>query len=386
MKNFLRELEGRTLTLREIVPAANGSSVTLAPKEFRLLPLGESRTRDGRVVVLDAAGAAAAVAAFAAGGTDLPIDYEHQTQGLVEFTDPETGKPERLDYRSPDGTAPAAGWFKLEARPDGLWAAGITWTERALAMLGSREYRYFSPVIHWPNGRVVGIKSVALTNRPALTNIDPLVASDTAAGSTALGMAEAKKEEVLMDLKKLLEALGLPETGTEEDCLAAIAKLAGGGGAEAALTELKSRAEPEMALAANVRGVLKLAPAAPESEVVAAVVALSARPDASVAADLAALKDQLATRTATEVVDAAMKAGKIPPALKDWALTEAKERPTQFAAFVEKAVPVVPLDGIDTVSLSDRANSGASAGDPPDEMLRRCGMDRETYRKHAPRG
>ena len=383
LKNFLSELEGRTLVLREISPAAGGVN---PPREFRVLALGASQTRDGRTVDLDAAGAAAAVQSFAAGGTDLPIDYEHQTQGLVEYTDPKTKQPVKLDYRSPDGTAPAAGWGRLESRADGLWLTEITWTDKAQRMLSAREYRYFSPVITAPGGNVIGIKSVALTNRPALTNLDPLVASDAASGSTTLGNAEVAKEDDMFE--KLLEALGLPATATEDEVLAKVKELCAGAGAaltamtdaratlaltdtkpEAFVTALKS-VTADAAVAKSVRGVLKLAPAAPEAEVLAAVVALTARPDASVAADLAALKERLASQDAAAAVDAAMKAGKVPPALKDWALTEAKERPTQFAQFVEKATPVVPLDGIETAALSDRANAGSAAAAIPAEIRR----------------
>ncbi len=43
------------------------------------------------------------------------------------------------------GTAPAAGWIKrLEARPDGIWAA-VAWTEAAQARIRAGEYRYITP-------------------------------------------------------------------------------------------------------------------------------------------------------------------------------------------------------------------------------------------------
>lgn len=98
------------------------------PTTFRLLPLGRFRAADGSgrplgiaagwLLTLD--GAQRLVAAQAARGTALVIDYEHQT-----LTTAENGQP-----------APAAGWCEhLEVRADGLYAVDVQWTPRAAAML-----------------------------------------------------------------------------------------------------------------------------------------------------------------------------------------------------------------------------------------------------------
>jgi phage I-like protein len=97
------------------------------PTEFRLFAFGENATSKG-IFVLDRAGAAAVMAAYADHGVELAIDYEHQT-----FAAGDNGKP-----------APAAGWFAPEVRADGLWATKVRWTEPAAEMLRRKEYRYFS--------------------------------------------------------------------------------------------------------------------------------------------------------------------------------------------------------------------------------------------------
>ena len=121
--------------------------------------------------------AAATIAAFSAHGTDLPVDYEHQTLGGA--------------YSSPTGQAPAAGWIKAlaivtpeeasaggaESQP-GLWA-DVQWTPEAAERLRGRQYRYLSPValVRRSDRRIVGLHSVALTNKPAIVGMRPMVSS-----------------------------------------------------------------------------------------------------------------------------------------------------------------------------------------------------------------
>ncbi len=89
---------------REVMPLR---SATLAggglPTRVLLTPWGEVESSNGSFIV-DEESARLALQAFAQHGTDLPIDYEHQTLGG--------------EYASPNGQAPAAGWVKqLVAEP-----------------------------------------------------------------------------------------------------------------------------------------------------------------------------------------------------------------------------------------------------------------------------
>ncbi len=125
--------------------------------------------------------------AFKAHGTDIPVDFEHQTLGG--------------SYASPQGTAPAAGWIKsLEAVPGEGLMADVEWTEEAKRMLAAKQYRYLSPVaiIRKRDRRVMSLHSVALTNKPAIVGMSAIV-------NKAVG------ENCQVELQALRSVLGIDE-------------------------------------------------------------------------------------------------------------------------------------------------------------------------------
>ncbi|RME40190.1 MAG: hypothetical protein D6788_03920, partial [Planctomycetota bacterium] len=124
------------------------------PRQVLIAPWGAVESSNGSFVV-DEEAARLVVEAFEAHGTDLPIDYEHQTLGGT--------------YSSPTGRAPAAGWIKaLRAEAGVGLIAKIEWTQEAEKMLASKEYRYLSPVaiIRKRDRKLTAIHSAALTNKP----------------------------------------------------------------------------------------------------------------------------------------------------------------------------------------------------------------------------
>jgi len=136
---------------------------------FLLIPFGDVRVERplaGADFVFERSHAEAAIAWFERIGRKLAIDYEHQSI-------------DRFNTR-PDGLRPAAGWIGgLEVRDDGLWATDVTWTPRAVELLRSGEYRYFSPVIYWTDRDCTALAAlgpVALTNDPAMHNVPALAA------------------------------------------------------------------------------------------------------------------------------------------------------------------------------------------------------------------
>ena len=147
------------------------------PAEAHILPPGSFRTDDGsgrprdvKAWRLDAATAARLGEKIQSSPKDTVIDYEHQT--LFKTLN---GQP-----------APAAGWFRnLEYRDTGLYATGIKWTDRAAALIAAGEYRYTSAVFSYngETGEIENISSFALTNDPALNNLEALVAALTAQNS-----------------------------------------------------------------------------------------------------------------------------------------------------------------------------------------------------------
>jgi len=133
------------------------------PQRVLLAPWGQVESTNGSFVV-DEESMNLSLRAFDEHGTDLPIDYEHQTLGGT--------------YSSPNGQAPAAGWVKrLLAEPGVGLVAEIEWTDQAERMLAAREYRYLSPVaiIRKTDRKLVAIHSAALTNKPAIVGMRPII-------------------------------------------------------------------------------------------------------------------------------------------------------------------------------------------------------------------
>lgn len=185
------------------------------PSRILVTPWGEIESSAGPFVVDDEA-ARETIAAFARHGTDLPVDYEHQTLGGP--------------YSSPSGQAPAAGWIKAltavspEQAGDGqspgepgLWA-DVEWTDEAKEKLRSRQYRYLSPVALVRRGdrRLVAIHSVALTNKPAIVGMRPVVGSDA-----SVSPADQAPSSPAGELRELLE---VDQTAADEVVLVAAAE------------------------------------------------------------------------------------------------------------------------------------------------------------------
>lgn len=178
------------------------------PSTILLTPWGWVESTNGSFLVDDEA-AALAVAAFDQHATDLPIDYEHQSLGG--------------EYAAPNGQAPAAGWIRRIYAQPGVGLLGeIEWTTPAAEQLASRQYRYLSPValIRVEDRKLTAIHSAALTNKPAIVGMTPIVHRE----SLNLTPDEAAHSTLALmdDVRLLLRDLSLPEqTGTAELLLAA---------------------------------------------------------------------------------------------------------------------------------------------------------------------
>jgi len=301
------------------------------PKWLRLLPLGQVELVDGRPHFdVDTESLAEMVKAFTERGTDLVIDYEHQSLKGVQ--------------------APAAGWIKdLETREDGLWAL-VEWTEQAQEYLTRREYRYFSPVLRLDpdTRRPQELMNVALTNVPAIRGINPLVAKWGGEAqkphlhSDASGVEACKERDGLMtDLKS---KLGLAPEAEESTLWHEAVEL---------FRDLAHHLGlPEEATASQLKGSL---------------VALKDGSDQVMALqeELTALKDRLAEETALRTVEEAMLAGKVSPAQKSWALTYCRQDPESFKTYVEKSPKIVPVG--ERLNLGEEGNR-EDRGLTPEEL------------------
>jgi hypothetical protein len=110
---------------------------------------------------------------------------------------------------------------RLEARSDGLWACDVTWTEKARPLIEAREARYFSPVLFaTAEGLVYELVNLALTNDPALHELEPLAASALSKGEPE--MLTGTSGELL---SKLAVAAGLPANAPRAEVAARVEEL-----------------------------------------------------------------------------------------------------------------------------------------------------------------
>lgn len=169
-----------------------------APEWVELIPAGPNVIgRDGRQWLFDEQAGMLVQSSFMGRAIDLPIDWEHATQ-----------------HRATKGeSAPAAGWIKqLELRDGALWGL-VDWTPLASQQVINREYRFLSPVFDFDpdTTRIARLVSAGLTNKPNFL-------------LTALNQETMENTPVKLS-PALLAALGLPETATEEQAIAATAQL-----------------------------------------------------------------------------------------------------------------------------------------------------------------
>ena len=332
--------------------------VSGAPEVISVLPLGHVVSQKGEFDV-DVESFEAMKAQIAQRGVDLVIDYEHQTLAGTR--------------------APAAGWVKEIFLDDGQIKARVEWTLPAKEYLENKEYRYISPVItvRKADNKATGLHSLALTNTPAIEGMTPIVNSLNYEGG------QENMDELI---KKLAELLGLGEDATEEQveealkaCVAenkSLKENPGGGGAQ-------PPAQDNVVANKAVCELLGLKAGAATEDITAAIMELKGGivGGVNLAAQLKALKQKEAERDADDAVELALKSGKITPAQKEWAKEYALTAPKGFAAFVDKAPQVVPLEEI----------AGGSAlalkNDKPDEatMLacKLIGVSEEDRKKYG---
>jgi phage I-like protein len=302
------------------------------PAWVHLLPAGTATGRDGRGPYrLNEPRKVIARTHDYAGSMDLPIDYDHQSDfGAV----PGIG-----------GTAPAAGWIKdLQVRPNGIWGRA-EWTPRATAHIRAREYRHLSPVFDYApkTGEIMRLRRAGLTNNP---NFE----------LTALAGAGESMDETM---KRIRALLGLPEAAPDNQVITALEKVAGGGAtaANAALLD-PTRYVPVELYRETASALAELRAGTTESD-------------------------------ATRAADAAIAAGKLTPAMRDWAVATCRENPAGFAEFVDKMPAVFAhLSKISHATAAPPprgAQSGAGLTAEQLAICRNLGIAPDAYAKNLER-
>ncbi len=131
---------------------------------------------------------------FKSRGTQLPVDINHSTEIKAHSGDP----------------SPAQGWITDIYESGGGLKGKVAWNASAESEVGGGRYKYISPAfVYDKQGIIRGIKSAGLVNHPNLSELAAL-------NSESSGLDEGGS------MKKIAEALGLPEDATEDQILTAM--------------------------------------------------------------------------------------------------------------------------------------------------------------------
>lgn len=329
-----------------IMLSAAESGLSKVPSEIKILPLGTVSSRKGTFLVDDRS-VEMILKDFRGRKLDLVIDYEHQTLMNVQ--------------------APAGGWItELYKGPDAI-VAKVEWTPKALEYLKNREYRYLSPVIKvQKDGRVSAIQSVALTNTPAIDGMFAMCKDNT-----------EMKGENEMDLKKLAAILGLPEGATEADVENAL-KAAVEKAMKGDETVLEGSAIGEVVANSTVLSLLELPENASTADVTARIMSLK-NGDTQLAMRVQQLENEAKEREADMAVEAALKAGKIAAAQKEWARAYALKDKEGFQSFVSLTPAAVPMGKLPLTDAKQETSEDAVMT----EILKNTGISADDYKKYA---
>ena len=169
-------------------------------------------------------------------------------------------------------------------------------------------------------------------------------------------------------LKKLAALLGLPDTATEDEVLAAVK------GLKTTSAALKDKAPAGPAV--MVLKALDLPADAGEDRVVAAIHVLKLRPDADLVAEVAALKQRELDRETDALITAALKDGKLAPSQETSARQFAAANFPAFRDWIGAAPVVVPLKDLGFADPKTRTDAGGGGWTPEQEaVIRQFGHD-----------
>ncbi len=304
------------------------------PEWLHLLPSMTFKGVDGRGPY-QAPDADALIGLFQREGRKLPVDENHA-----------------IDLAGKSGhPSPARGWIvELQARADGIWGR-VEWTEEGAALVKGKAYGYLSPVfLHTAAKpyRVAKLTRVALTNDP---NLDFL---------TAL---HHYQEEPDM-LAQILKALGLPDTTTEEQALAAVASAHASNQANVALM---ARIREAAGVAAGTEGEAlvtalqsrgKVSPTEAENAELKTMVT-------SLQSQLTSVVTANARDKAVMAIETAIKDGKVVPALKEHMIARHMKDPQE----VETEIRLMPSINAGGLGGRKMPEAGAEALTTEDELV-----------------
>ena len=168
------------------------------PVEWTLLRIGDNpicqEGKDGNIRISEE-DMNAIVDYFVKKGEEIPIDSEHYLYELASKNKIDESEALKL---FPGGVA-ALGFGRITLAGNAL-RIRVRWTPTAYKFLKEKIYKYFSPSLRGLEDGPLRITSVAMTNTPAINNLDALAAS-------ANKPAAAGKEKSMSKLNKALARL-----------------------------------------------------------------------------------------------------------------------------------------------------------------------------------
>jgi len=280
--------------------------------------------------------------------TEMVVDYEH------------------MSAIGPPAVTPAAGWVKSVEAVEGTLMATVEWTEKATDLIRAKEYRFISP--EWnmnykdkETGKDIGpcLLTVALTNRPFIEGMQPVMLSDKleeanaavlVLSETTLGrLVAADMEPKELALNKAAEIAGVEETNEHGE-------------------DKSNLGQEDTALEEKIRELLGLTP---EDDLVEAIKALKTKADAAgqveadkeeavqakdrAEASLTAANAKLTAADVNKDVNQALADGHILPKQVDWAKNLRAKDAEGFRSFLATAPKIGPTGAILGVESSDDA-------------------------------
>lgn len=316
---------------------------TDVPEWLQLLPATSFSGTDGRGPY-DAPNASALVSRFQAEGRRIPVDENHS-----------------IDLAGKQGhPSPARGWItELQPRADGVWGK-VEWTDAGRALVKGKDYGFLSPVFFHSKSkpyRISSIERVALTNDPNLPFLKSLHSKEDHTMieelRKALGLAETADETAVLDAVKAAHST----TASQTALMARVAEAAG---------VAKDTGADDLVKAVQSRGT----PAATDAE------------NTDLKAQLISLQTQLTTlatngarEKAETVIDGAIQAGKIVPALRDHMISRHMKAPAEVETEIKHLISL-NAGGLGGRTLLDASKTTTAEEDQVAAMM---GVDAKAY-------
>jgi phage I-like protein len=201
MKSIFKDGVANTLMLAMFALDAGAATVEKdengLPKAWRVFPFGPvSLTKDGVTLAgeFTREHADRIIAHHQQKGEKIPLDCNHvlaAAAGELKVEERELIKMTGENHPLPVGFA------SLEKREDGLWISDVDWVPLGAELMKRKLFRYFSPVIRGLKDGNLRISSCAVTNGPAIDNLDAIAANAEAGTDTPDAAFVGKARELL---------------------------------------------------------------------------------------------------------------------------------------------------------------------------------------------